>query len=584
MFDKRLNQTVPNSKRWIHTVVLWQWLGLLASIIAAFTFGLCIEGAYYETLTKVQMMYRLMILVCALCARAYCAHMATKASYHASTQVKHHLRTLMYNKLTEMPLSQSQSLKTSSIMQTASEGVEQLEVYFARYVPQFYYSLLAPLTLFLALVCLNFKTALVLLICVPLIPLSIIIVSKIAKRLLGKYWGVYINLGSRFLDNLQGLTTSKIYQDDEYKNNIMNEEAENFRQITMRVLTMQLNSVSIMDLLAYGGSAVGIIIALLEFQTHQLSIAGVVIFILLSSEFFIPLRLLGSFFHIAMNGEASARNIFRLLDTPIEKQGGELATGLDNAFGIDIEHVSFEYNSEKQAIKDINLNIKPKQLTVFVGPSGCGKSTLAHLLMRLHVPQQGEILFNGHNLNNFDRSYLYQHIAIVSHSSYIFKGTIRENLRMAKDSATDEDMLIALEKVNLRHFVEEQNGLDFELQSRGTNLSGGQIQRLALARAILHDAQLYIFDEATSNIDVESEEIILNFIQQFKQDKTIIMISHRLSNATLADQIHLLDQGEIKESGTHTQLMQQKGQYADMFEQQQALENIRTTHVGERHE
>ncbi|MDB1145015.1 MAG: ABC transporter transmembrane domain-containing protein, partial [Alcaligenaceae bacterium] len=287
MFDKRLIQTVPNSKRWIHTVVLWQWLGLLASIIAAFTFGLCIEGAYYETLTKVQMMYRLMILICTLCARAYCAHMATKASYHASTQVKHHLRTLMYNKLTEMPLSQSQSLKTSSIMQTASEGVEQLEVYFARYVPQFYYSLLAPLTLFLALVCLNFKTALVLLICVPLIPLSIIIVSKIAKRLLGKYWGVYINLGSRFLDNLQGLTTSKIYQDDEHKNNIMNEEAENFRQMTMRVLTMQLNSVSIMDLLAYGGSAVGIMIALLEFQTHQLSIAGVVIFILLSSEFFI---------------------------------------------------------------------------------------------------------------------------------------------------------------------------------------------------------------------------------------------------------------------------------------------------------
>ena len=384
-----------------------------------------------------------------------------------------------------------------------------------------------------------------------------------------------MGLGSSFLDNLQGLITLKIYQDDAYKAKAMDEEAEHFRKITMKVLTMQLNSVSLMDLLAYGGAAIGILTALLQFQADQLTVLGVILFILLSSEFFIPLRLLGSFFHVAMNGKAASDKIFTLLDTPVETQTQAVDFAAKNAIQVDIQDLYFAYSEEKPAIVGLDLSILPNQLTVFVGKSGCGKSTLVSLLMGFNKAQQGKILFNGQEIQEIDRHSFYEKVSLVSHSSYVFKGTLRENMTMAKINATDEQIYACLEQVNLAQFVRDNGGLDMQLLSRGANLSGGQIQRLALARALLHNAALYIFDEATSNIDVESEEIILQFIQQFKQQKTIVMISHRLANAVNADCINVLEQGKLIEQGTHKALMEKQGAYAEMFQQQKDLEQIR---------
>ena len=576
MIDKRLINTVANSKKWIAINVLWNWVALIGGIISAVVFAICLQWAFERTLTLLSAVIFTVVLVACLALRAWAGKMAVKASYKASTQVKHKLRTLIYQKLSSMPLNQVNQQSTSSVIQVASEGVEQLEIYFGRYLPQLFYSLLAPLTLFVFLVFFNAPTSLILLVCVPLIPMSIIAVNKIAKRLLAKYWSIYVGLGSSFLDNLQGLITLKIYQDDDYKAKQMDIEAENFRTITMKVLTMQLNSVSLMDLLAYGGAALGILTALLQYQDGNLSIFGVILFILLSSEFFIPLRLLGSFFHVAMNGKAASEKIFTLLDTPVEENKSAVDFLAKNEVTVQIKDLHFAYSAEKQAINGLNLNIQPKQLTVFVGKSGCGKSTLVSLLMGFYQAQQGEILFNGVDIKQINRHSLYRHVSLVSHSSYIFKGSLRENMLMALSDASDDAIYQCLEQVNLANFVRENGGLDMMLLSRGTNLSGGQIQRLALARALLHNADLYVFDEATSNIDVESEEIILQFIQQLKHEKTIVMISHRLANAVNADQIYVLQSGHLAESGDHASLMAENGIYAEMFNQQKNLENIRT--------
>ncbi|MFQ1021800.1 ABC transporter ATP-binding protein/permease [Avibacterium paragallinarum] len=574
MIDKRLIHTVTDSKKWIAITVWWNWLALIGGIISAAAFALCLQWAWQQRLDLKSAVLFLSIFLLALLLRVVAGKRAVTASYQASVKVKHQLRTLIYQKLVSMPLNQVQQQSTSSIIQISSEGVEQLEIYFGRYLPQLFYSLLAPLTLFVVLLCFNVLTALILLLCVPLIPISIIVVNKIAKRLLHKYWAVYVGLGSSFLDNLQGLVTLKIYQDDDYKAKQMAQEAEHFRHITMKVLTMQLNSVSIMDLLAYGGAALGIFTALLQFQEGHLTVFGVVLFILLSAEFFIPLRLLGSFFHVAMNGKAASDKIFALLDTPVEQPQSAVDFCDKNPLEVEIKQLDFAYQPEKPIFQQLSLTIPANQLSVFVGESGCGKSTLVALLMGFYAPQQGEICFNQQNIAELSRASRYQRISLVSHSSYIFKGTLRENLQMAKENATDEEMYQCLQQVNLAEFVRQNGGLEMPLLSRGSNLSGGQIQRLALARALLHQADCYIFDEATSNIDVESEEIILQLIQRLKAEKTIIMISHRLANAINADQIYVLQQGNLIEQGTHRQLMAKQGAYSRMFNQQKQLEAV----------
>ena len=419
-------------------------------------------------------------------------------------------------------ISYREQISTAAVIQMSVEGVEQLEIYFGRYLSQLFYSLLAPVTLFIFLSRINLMSALVLLLCVPLIPLSIVAVQKIANSLLKKYWGIYTGLGDSFLENLQGMTTLKIYGADGYKAEEMDEEAQRFRKITMKVLTMQLNSTSVMDVIAYGGAAIGMMVALQQFLSGNISPSGTLTICLLASEFFIPLRLLGSFFHIAMNGMAASDNMFDFFDLK-EPEKGEINLK-DMGSGIQIENLSFQYDESRRILDDINIEFPVGSITSLVGASGSGKSTIAGILTGRNKGYSGNVKINGKELSAVDENSIMSLMTLVSGNSYIFKGTVRDNLQMGSKFADDKTMMKALETVNLKDFLETQKGLDTEVLEAGSNFSGGQKQRLALARAILHDTPVYIFDEATSNIDVESEEMIMKVIYQLSLVKTVILI------------------------------------------------------------
>lgn len=426
------------------------------------------------------------------------------------------------------------------------------------------------MTLFVFLSFVSFRASLVLLACVPLIPLSIVAVQKIAKRLLNKYWGNYTELGDSFLENLQGLTTLKIYQADEKKAQEMDEESQRFRQITMRVLTMQLNSTSVMDIIAYGGAAVGMLVTLFEFSKGNLEIHGALLLILLASEFFIPLRLLGSFFHIAMNGMAASDKIFALLDLPEPEQKGEKLEGRE--LELCFSDVHFSYEEDREILKGVAVTFPPGSFTSIAGTSGCGKSTLAAILMGRNRNYEGRVTIQGRELSGILEDSLMEHITLVSHNSYLFKGTVEENLRMGKPDASKEEMKEALKKVNLWEFLKAQEGLDTPILEKGSNFSGGQRQRLAIARALLHDTPVYIFDEATSNIDAESEEKIMEVIHRLAETKTILLISHRLANIVKSQKIYMMKEGCIVEEGTHKELLEQNGEYAKLYRSQMELE------------
>ncbi len=570
MINKRLIHMVPESNRFIWKQVAYQWIGLLMNIIVIFIITTLLQQALVSEVSAQDILLRVIGIVVAIAIRAWSSHLAAKMSYLAGKEVKKVLREKVYRKLLSIGSSYANHISTSEVVQVGAEGVEQLEVYFGRYLPQLYYSLLAPITLFVVLAFVNFKAPLVLLICVPLIPASIIAVQKIAKRLLSKYWTSYVTLGDSFLENLQGLTTLKIYQADGKKHVQMNKEAENFRKITMKVLTMQLNSVTIMDLIAYGGAALGIIIAILEFRAGNVSFAGVLAIILLSSEFFIPLRLLGSFFHIAMNGMAASAKIFRILDTDV-KALEKIKIQADNA-AIEVKNVSFSYDEDREILKDVSLSIPQNGFISIVGESGSGKSTITSLLTGKQRVFKGDITIGSHKLANIHDDCLLEAITLVHHRSYVFKGTVRENLQMGNEKASDDALLAVLKQVNLYDFIMSQDGLDTLLQEQGSNFSGGQKQRLCLARALLHDSPIYIFDEATSNIDAESEHDILQVIHSMAKQKTILFITHRLSSVEQSDCIYVIDQGSVVEQGTFNELIQQKGTFAHLYEQQAQLE------------
>ena len=457
------------------------------------------------------------------------------------------------------------------MVQVSTEGVEQLETYFGKYLPQLFYSLIAPVTLFVILSRVSLKASIILLICVPLIPVSIVAVQKIAKKLLDKYWSIYTGLGDSFLENLQGLTTLKIYQADQQKADEMDMESQNFRRITMKVLTMQLNSTSVMDIVAYGGAAIGMAVAVSEFLKGNISISGTLCIVLLASEFFLPLRLLGSFFHIAMNGMAASDKIFKILDLP-EPQTGEKILP-EGSLDISFKNVHFAYEEDREILKGIDLYLPMGSFVSLVGESGCGKSTIAGIISAKNRGFTGEITIGGVPLSQVKETDLMRHVVLVRHNSYLFKGTVEENLRMAKPDATEAEMEEVLDKVNLLGFLQTQDGLQTKLLEKAGNLSGGQCQRLAIARALLRDSAVYIFDEAASNIDVESEELIMDVIHQLARTKTVLLISHRLANVVNSDQIYFLKDGEIKESGKHEELMQLNGEYRHLYDSQMALEN-----------
>ena len=431
--------------------------------------------------------------------------------------------------------------------------------------------MLAPLTLFVVLCFVNVPAAIVLLVCVPLIPIAIAAVQTWAKKLLSKYWGQYTALGDTFLENLQGLTTLKIYQADEFKNKEMNVEAEKFRKITMKVLTMQLNSITIMDLIAYGGAALGVIMAVTQYANNHVSLAGCLLIILLAADFFLPMRQLGSFFHIAMNGMAASDKIFRLLDLPEHKQ--DVSESFPLQHDIVCSGLRFSYEPDREILHGVNMDFPQGSFTALVGESGCGKSTIAAILMGRNKGYTGSVTVGGVELKNVNENSLLRNITYVSHQSYLFKGTVRDNLRMGRPGASDEELWAVLERVNLARFLKAEQGLDTPLLEKAGNLSGGQAQRLALARALLHDSPVYIFDEATSNIDVESENDIMEEIHRLAKTKTVILISHRLANVVQADNIYVLDRGNVAENGSHEELLQNRGLYEKLWTAQQVLEN-----------
>lgn len=570
MINKRLIQIVPESNRYIWKQVIYQWTGLLMNIIVIFMITTLLQRALDSRLTTQDTMMRVMVIIIAIGMRAWSSQLAAKMSYLAGKEVKKVLREKIYRKLLNIGSSYANHISTSEIVQVGVEGIEQLEVYFGRYLPQLYYSLLAPITLFVILSFVNIKSSLVLLICVPLIPVSIIAVQKIAKKLLSKYWTSYVTLGDSFLENLQGLTTLKIYQADEKKHIQMNKDAEHFRKITMKVLTMQLNSVTVMDIIAYGGAALGIIVAILEFQKGNVSFAGVLAIILLSSEFFIPLRLLGSFFHIAMNGMAASSKIFRILDTPIKEEKSIQIQ--DDNLAVELQNISFSYDEDREILKNISLSIPQNGFISIVGESGSGKSTIASLLTGKQCQYRGKILIGENELSDIKEESLLKAITLVHHRSYVCKGNVRDNLQMGNEHASEQQMFDVLKQVNLYDFIMSQNGLDTPLQEQGSNLSGGQRQRLCLARALLHDSPIYIFDEATSNIDIESEQDILEVIHSMAKNKTVLFITHRLSSVEKSDCIYVIDKGEIIEEGTFTRLVNKNGVFANLYHQQAQLE------------
>ena len=617
MINKRLINICNESKKYIALTVLTNWIATLCNIITVIFIGQFINKLFlyknlnlknenvidflskFEVFKNISLLTSIIIVAGLLVLRYISNILYTKFSCMASSKARVTLRELIYKKLLELGTSYTSVESTSSVVQVSVEGVEQLEIYFGRYLPQFFYSLLVPITLFFFMSFISIKASVVFILSVPLIPISIIAIMKIAKRILKDYWKSYSDLGGTFLENLQGLTTLKVFNIDEERHEKMNKEAENFRKITMKVLSMQLNSITIMDLVAFCGAALGIIVALFQFRNGEIQIGSLIIIAILSSEFFIPLRLLGSYFHIAMNGMAASDRMFKILDANVEdifeskedvsevkenriKFRGKSSNNSkkeDKTFkdiNIKLKDVSFSYDGKRNVLNNINMDISKGGVVAIVGESGSGKSTIASLILNEHKVSSGEILINDTNIEMINRDSIYKNLALVSTNSHIFNGTILDNLLIGKKDATDKEIEKALKLGRLYDFVSGlKDGLLTDVGQAGSSLSGGQKQRLALARAILADRQMIIFDEATSNIDVESEESIWEAIYELSKSKTILVISHRLLNVKDAEKIYVLNKGKLEESGKHQDLINKKGIYYNMVNSQNELEKIR---------
>ena len=572
MINKKLLSFDRGALRYVGLNVLFQWLGMLCNVVFVTIVAHLIGDVFAGTLTMAAFEKGLLICIITVPVRYGLTLCASGMSDRASKDVKRTLRSSVYEKLTRLGAGYSETVATSEVVMLASEGVEQIDTYFAKYLPQLFYSLLAPVTLFILLVGVHARSAIILLCCVPLIPMSIVAVQKFAKKLLDKYWGEYTTLGDSFLENIQGLTTLKIYQADGWKHEEMNKQAERFRKITMKVLTMQLNSVTLMDLMAYGGAGLGIISAVAAFAKGQISLTAALTIILLAADFFLPLRLLGSYFHIAMNGAASAEKIFKLLAADEPKDGTQSVAPAKTELAL--EHVTFGYEKDRTILHDVSLIIPQGSFVSLVGESGCGKSTIAAILSGARTGYTGAVTLGGVPVKELKEESRLRAMTVVPHNAAIFKGTVGSNLRMAAPAADDAALWAALEQVNLADFCRSQQGLETPLHEGGSNLSGGQRQRLAMARALLHDSPIYLFDEATSNVDAESENDIMKAIRSLAGTKTVILISHRLANVVDSDCIYVMENGTIAEQGKHDVLLAAGGAYSRLYNAQKQLENL----------
>lgn len=585
MFDRRLLVLVPNAKGPIALSVVFQWAALVCNI--GFVMALCYAvSAVSEGSVRVATVCGVaFVCLTAILLRGLFLRASSIQSYRSSAEAKRILRELVYGKLLKLGPAYREKMGSASVLQVSVEGVNQLESYFGAYLPQLFYSVLAPITLFVVLAPLSFSAAIALLACVPLIPVSIALVQTVAKKLLKEYWGRYETLGDTFLENLQGLVTLKIYQADEMKQKEMEEESERFRKVTMRVLTMQLNSITVMDIIAYGGTAVGLAMALAGCVNGSLDIAGGLAILLLSAEFFLPMRKLGSFFHVAMGGMAAADRMFELLG--LEEHDGDGGPVEPQNCEIVAKSLFYSYDGKRDAVKNADFVIPQGAYVAFVGESGSGKSTVAKLLSGQMSSYGGSLSVSGKELKHAEASSLLNEFTVVTHESHLFAGSVRSNLLMADPFADEETLWSALSDVKLEGLVHEMGGLDARISEGGGNLSGGQRQRLAMARAIVSRPSVYIFDEATSNIDPESEAILASRMKDLSPSSTVIVVSHRLASVENADRIFVMDGGTIVESGTHEGLLATDGVYAKLVKTQASLERWVKTDLssgGEREE
>ena len=571
MIDKNLLRLLGDNKKYIFYAVGLMVLGLFANV--GITASICWAinlAIHYDEYSggAVIFLWPAVCAVVGIVIRYIASRLVGDLKDLLGRKAKKDLRERVYNKIVKLGVRSTDGMSMAGLTQVSMEGVEQLDLYYSSYIPQFFYAMLAPFILFGITVWIEWRVAVVLLCCVPLIPVSIIAVSKYAKKIFAKYWGKYTSMGDSFLDSVQGLKELKIFKADEAQHGKMNETSEDFRKITMKVLVMQLASTTIMDLVAYGGAGIGIAMAILSVVHWGLSPIAALFLILVAVDFFLPLRAFGSAFHVAMNGASAGKKILSLLEQPDPVWGEETVEDTE----IKVNNVTFSYDGKRDVLKNVTMTFPKTGMTSIVGESGCGKSTVVNMLFGAFRPKSGVVTVGGKALESLSRESYYSHLAVVSYNTYIFNETVRANFMLANKTVTDEEIYTALEKVNLLDFIRENGGLDKVITEDAANISGGQKQRLALAVNLVANKDIYVFDEATSNIDIESEAIIMANIKALSREKAVIVISHRLANVVPSDLIYYMESGELKESGTHDELMVEGGGYATLYTTQKNLE------------
>lgn len=568
MLDKKLFVLLGNNKKYIFYTVGLMIVGLFANIAVTASIVRAIKLAVeYDNNARVFLL-PLVFGIVGIAVRYACSRLVGELKDKLGRSVKKDLRQRVYSKIVQLGVRSTDGMSMAGLTQVSIEGIEQLDLYYSNYIPQFFYAMVAPIILFFITVWIDWHVALVLLACVPLIPLSIVAVSKYAKKIFAKYWGKYTSMGDSFLDSVQGLKELKIFNADAARHVKMNEKSEEFRKITMKVLVMQLASITIMDLVAYGGAGLGIAFAILGIAKWGLSPFSALFLILVAVDFFLPLRAFGSAFHVAMNGASAGNKIISLLEQPDPVWGKDSVEDTE----LKLNKLSFSYDGKREVLKNVNMVFPKKSMTSIVGESGCGKSTVVNMLLGAYRPKNGNITVGEKEIEKLSREQYYSKIAVVSYNTYIFNESVRQNFRLASRSIKDEEIYTFLEKVNLKDFIKNNGGLDKVITEDATNISGGQKQRLALAISLAANKDIYVFDEATSNIDVESEAIIMANIKELSKTKSVIVISHRLANVVPSDLIYFMEKGEVMEKGTHAELMAKNGGYARLYIAQKNLE------------